>query len=126
MAWTKIPKEHHPLFEAALPADARVETLHMFGGVAALVSGHMFGGLWENSAVVRLAEGDLQAVLTMPGGSVFDPMGKGRIMKDMAVLPEPVFRENRIGIDTGASRFGRLTCLVVSDDPPRLLQVDDN
>ena len=40
--------------------------------------------------------------------------------------PEPVFRDNRIGIDTGASRYGRLTCLVVADGPPRVLLGDFN
>jgi serine/threonine protein phosphatase 1 len=45
-----------------------------------------------------------------------------RIVHGHVVGPEPVFRDNRIGIDTGASRFGCLTCLVVSDSEPRLLQ----
>jgi serine/threonine protein phosphatase 1 len=45
-----------------------------------------------------------------------------RVIHGHVVGPEPVFRDNRIGIDTGASRFGCLTCLVVSDGPPRLLQ----
>ena len=45
-----------------------------------------------------------------------------RVVHGHVLGPEPVFRENRIGIDTGASHFGRLTCLVVSDDAPRVLQ----
>ena len=45
-----------------------------------------------------------------------------RVVHGHVVEPEPVFRDNRIGIDTGASRFGRLTCLVVSDGAPRVLQ----
>ena len=45
-----------------------------------------------------------------------------RVIHGHVVVPEPVFRANRIGIDTGASRSGRLTCLVVSDGPPRVLQ----
>src|SRR5262249_50753932 len=39
MAWVKIPREHHPIFYAALPKDKRVETMLMFGGVAARVNG---------------------------------------------------------------------------------------
>jgi len=35
--------------------------------------------------------------------------------------PEPVFRENRIGIDTMAYRSGRLTCLVLEGDRRRLI-----
>jgi serine/threonine protein phosphatase 1 len=49
-----------------------------------------------------------------------------RVIHGHVVGPEPVFRENRIGIDTGASRFGRLTCLVVSDRAPRVLQVQQD
>jgi serine/threonine protein phosphatase 1 len=45
-----------------------------------------------------------------------------RIVHGHVVGPEPVFRANRIGIDTGASQSGRLTCLVVSDASLRVLQ----
>jgi serine/threonine protein phosphatase 1 len=45
-----------------------------------------------------------------------------RIVHGHVVGPQPVFRANRIGIDTGASRSGRLTCLVLSDGAPRILQ----
>jgi serine/threonine protein phosphatase 1 len=43
------------------------------------------------------------------------------IIRGHVVVPEPVFRAHRIGIDPGASRSGRLTCLIVSDGP-RVLQ----
>jgi serine/threonine protein phosphatase 1 len=46
-----------------------------------------------------------------------------RVVHGHVVVPEPEFHANRIAIDTGASRSGRLTALVVSDAPPRLLQV---
>jgi serine/threonine protein phosphatase 1 len=46
-----------------------------------------------------------------------------RIVHGHVVVPEPEFHANRIAIDTGASRTGRLTTLVVSDAAPRLLQV---
>jgi serine/threonine protein phosphatase 1 len=38
------------------------------------------------------------------------------------ITPAPVFRPNRIGIDTGAYRTGRLTCLVLEGATQRLLQ----
>jgi hypothetical protein len=41
MAWIKVPAENHPLFLSALPQDPRVETMKMFGGVAAKVNGHI-------------------------------------------------------------------------------------
>lgn len=46
-----------------------------------------------------------------------------RIVHGHVVVAEPQFHANRIAIDTGASRTGRLTALVVSDAAPRLLQV---
>jgi serine/threonine protein phosphatase 1 len=45
-----------------------------------------------------------------------------RVVHGHVLGPEPVFRDNRIGIDTGASHFGRLTCLVVSEGSLRVLQ----
>lgn len=38
-----------------------------------------------------------------------------------SISPEPEFRGNRIGIDTGAYVTGRLTCLVLEEDEQRLL-----
>src|SRR5512146_335779 len=58
MSWVKIPKENHPLFLAALPTDRRVVTLAMFGGIAGLVNGNMFGGLFGRSAIVKLDDAD--------------------------------------------------------------------
>jgi serine/threonine protein phosphatase 1 len=52
-----------------------------------------------------------------------------RVVHGHVVVSEPQFHANRIAIDTGASRTGRLTALVVSEDSeaseaePRLLQV---
>lgn len=45
-----------------------------------------------------------------------------RIVHGHVITDEPVFRTNRIGIDTGAYRSGRLTCLVLGDDGERLIQ----
>jgi serine/threonine protein phosphatase 1 len=38
------------------------------------------------------------------------------------ISPEPVLRDNRIGIDTGAVATGRLTCLVLDGSSQRILQ----
>jgi hypothetical protein len=50
VAWVKVPPENHPIFEAALPEDPRVETVKMFGGLAAKVNGRIFAGLLRRSA----------------------------------------------------------------------------
>jgi TfoX/Sxy family transcriptional regulator of competence genes len=90
MAWVKVPVEHHPLFRAALPADPRVRTIQMFGGVAALINGHIFGGLFGRSIIVRLSPVDHQAAMELDGAELFDPMGNGRAMADTVLLPADV------------------------------------
>jgi hypothetical protein len=90
MAWVKVPPENHPIFRAALPKDPRVETLQMFGGVAAKVNGHLFAGLFGRSTMVWLAEPDRAAALALEGASYFDPMGNGRVRSDKVMLPESV------------------------------------
>ena len=93
MAWVKIPAEHHPLFRAALPKDPRIQTLNMFGGVAAKVGGKMFAGLFARSAIVRLTGADYDEALALDGAEKFDPMGRGP-SKDMVLLPEDVFEDD--------------------------------
>jgi len=93
MAWIKVPPEHHPVFRAALPRDPRVETLQMFGGVAAKVNGHFFAGLFGRSAIVFLGEAERGEALALDGASLFDPMGDGRARSDKVMLPEDVFHD---------------------------------
>jgi TfoX/Sxy family transcriptional regulator of competence genes len=93
MAWVKIPLENHPIFLAALPRDHRISTVQMFGGIAAKVNGHMFGGLFACSAMVRLAPKDRDAALALDGAAPFDPMGRGAVMRDSVLLPEAVMDE---------------------------------
>jgi TfoX/Sxy family transcriptional regulator of competence genes len=88
MAWVKVPAEHHPLFHAALPKDARVQTMQMFGGVAAKVNGHIFAGLFGRSTMVWLQPADKAAALALEGAAPFDPMGNGRVVSDKVMLPE--------------------------------------
>ncbi len=92
MGWQKIPVEHHPLFLAALPDDPRSSSVTMFGGVAGMVNGNMYGGLWADTVMVRLDEAEQKRVLALPGGKPFDPMGKGKPMKDMVLLPAEVMK----------------------------------
>jgi TfoX/Sxy family transcriptional regulator of competence genes len=93
MAWVKIPKENHPILLAALPKDPRVRTVQMFGGVCGLVNGHIFGGLFARSIMVRLAPDDLREALALDGAEPFDPMGNKRVMADTALMPESVMDE---------------------------------
>ena len=93
MAWVKIPKENHPLFLAALPKDPRVVTLAMFGGIAGLVNGNMFGGLFGRSAIAKLGDADYAAAMKLDGSEPFDPMGRGHVMTSTVLLAESVMDE---------------------------------
>ncbi|HET9988990.1 MAG TPA: TfoX/Sxy family protein [Kofleriaceae bacterium] len=93
MAWVKIPKEHHELLRAALPRDPRVTTLQMFGGLCGMVNGNMFGGTFGRSAIARLGPADLAEALELDGATVFDPMGRGTVMRDMVFFPESIMDE---------------------------------
>jgi TfoX N-terminal domain len=93
MAWIKVPPENHPIFEAALPDDPRVETMKMFGGVAAKVNGHIFAGLFGLSVMLALPEPERSEALAIDGAGPFDPMGDGRARSDKVMLPERFMRD---------------------------------
>jgi TfoX/Sxy family transcriptional regulator of competence genes len=93
MAWIKVPPEHHPLFRTALPNDRRVETMLMFGGIAAKVNGHVFAGLFGRSAIVMLNDLDRAEALALDGAAYFDPMGDGRRHSNKVMLPEDVMHD---------------------------------
>ncbi|HEV3059139.1 MAG TPA: TfoX/Sxy family protein [Vicinamibacterales bacterium] len=93
MAWVKVPPKHHPIFHAALPKDPRVQTMKLFGGVAAKVNGHIFAGLFGRSTMVWLPEADRAAALALEGAALFDPMGDGRARSDKVMLPESFMDE---------------------------------
>ncbi|SRR5260221_2193405 len=93
MAWIKVPPENRPLFHEALPKDPRVETMQMFGGIAAKVNGHIFAGLFGRSTMLLLNEADRKAALALEGAGPFDPMGDGRARSDKVMLPEAMMDE---------------------------------
>jgi len=93
MAWTKIPPENHPLFRAALPKDPRIETLQMFGGVAAKVNGNLFGGTFGRSVMLLLSPEDREEALELDGAAPFDPMGNGAKRSDKIQMPETIMDE---------------------------------
>jgi TfoX/Sxy family transcriptional regulator of competence genes len=93
MPWVKVPPENHPIFLAALPKDPRVETLKMFGGVAAKVNGHLFAGLFGRSTMVWLPEAERAEALSLKGATRFDPMGDGRARSDKVMLPESMMKD---------------------------------
>ena len=93
MAPVKVPAQNHALFFAALPSDARIETIQMFGGVAAKVNGRVFAGLFGHSTMVLLPEPDRAAALKLEGAAFFDPMGNRRVRSEKVMLPENVMHD---------------------------------
>jgi TfoX/Sxy family transcriptional regulator of competence genes len=93
MAWVKIPPENHPLFRAALPRDPRIQTLNMFGGVAAKVNGHLFGGTFGRSVMLLLSPEDRETALALDGAAPFDPMGNGAMRSDKVQMPDSLMDE---------------------------------
>jgi hypothetical protein len=87
MPWVKVPPENHPIFLAALPKDPRIETMKMFGGVAAKVNGNLFAGLFGLSTMIWLPEEERAEALALKGAAPFDPMGDGR-RSDKVMLPQ--------------------------------------
>ena len=93
MAWIKIPPENLPLFRAALPPDRRIQTLNMFGGLAAKVNGNLFGGAFGRSVMLLLSEADRKEALALDGAAPFDPMGNGAARSDKVQMPESIMDE---------------------------------
>ena len=93
MAWVKVPPEHPSIFQAALPSDPRIETLKMFGGVAAKVNGNVFAGLFGASVMIWLPETERAKALALPGAAPFDPMGDGRARSDKVMLPASMIKK---------------------------------
>ena len=65
-----------------------MQTLPMFGGVAAKVNGHVFAGLFGRSTMVLLPEPERSEALALAGAAPFDPMGDGRARSQKVMLPE--------------------------------------
>src|SRR5215469_5136450 len=93
MAWIKVPPENIPLFRAALPPDRRIQTMQMFGGLAAKVNGNFFGGAFARSVMLLLSEADRAEALALDGAAPFDPMGNGATRSDKVQMPESIMDE---------------------------------
>jgi len=92
MAWRKSPPELIAAFDAALPADRRVQRRSMFGYPCAFTGGNMFTGLHQENLIVRLPEGERARLLREPGASIFEPM-PGRQMKEYVAVPPEVIED---------------------------------
>ena len=92
MKMQKSPPELEKTFENAFPDDPRAERRKMFGFPSGVVNGHMFGGLFEQFIILRLAAPDLQTMVHDYGAQPFEPMGRpmtGYVTVPQAIVDEP-------------------------------------
>ncbi|MES2642739.1 MAG: TfoX/Sxy family protein [Myxococcota bacterium] len=73
-------------YEAALPADPRVENKKMFGTPCAFVNRQMFFGTFGDSIIARVGPTRVKALAGQAGMQVFTPT-EGRSWHDYVQLP---------------------------------------
>jgi TfoX/Sxy family transcriptional regulator of competence genes len=91
MKWEKPPAETISTFEKIVPAIAGVEKRKMFGLPCVFVNSNMFMGVHQDNIFLRLSKNDRESFLKIEGSKPFEPM-PGRIMKEYAVLPEWILK----------------------------------
>ncbi len=104
MTFPKPSPELIARMKAALPPHAQVRP--MFGQVAFFLNGHLGGGTWEDSVMLRLSREDMIDAEDQ-GATFFDPMG-GRPMKDYRLLPAGLVADPE-GMQTWLERAVRAT-----------------
>jgi hypothetical protein len=75
-------------YEAALPADARIERKQMFGLPCAFVNRQMFFGCFAESVIARVGPSRVAALVAQPGMQAFTPM-EGRTWEDYVQVAIP-------------------------------------
>ena len=71
-----------------LLADAAVTEAKMMGMPSLKVGDKMFGGLFDGELVVKVGRNRVEELVAADRASPFDPSGRGRPMKDWAMIPE--------------------------------------
>ena len=89
--WRKSSPELVAAFDQAFPDQPGVARRKMFGFQAGFVNGNMFGGLFQDTCIVRLPPEEQKKVFAA-GGSSFEPM-PGRGSKHYVVLPDAWTRD---------------------------------
>jgi hypothetical protein len=82
------PQAYRDVVEALL-ADAEVSEAQMMGMPSLKRGSKMFGGLFEGELVVKLGRERAQELIGAGRAAPFDPSGRGRPMKDWALVHEP-------------------------------------
>jgi TfoX/Sxy family transcriptional regulator of competence genes len=82
------PQPYREVVEALL-ADPEVTETQMMGMPALKRGSKMFGGLYEGELVVKIGRERAQELIASGRAAPFDPSGRGRAMKDWAVVHAP-------------------------------------
>ena len=74
---------------AELCADPAVERTQMMGMPSVKLGGKLFCGVWDGELVVKLGRERVGELAAAGRAVAFDPSGRGRPMKDWALVAEP-------------------------------------
>ncbi len=92
-SFEKSPPELVERFDAAVARFPIAQRRKMFGYPAMFVGGNLVTGLFADSWMIRLGEGDLAELLGLPGAMPFSPM-PGRTMKGYATIPPEIVADD--------------------------------
>lgn len=92
MALMKSPEWLIEAFDGIAPADPRVERRKTFGFQSAYAGGNMFLSLFQDSLVMRLAEGDRERFLAEYKTELFKP-APNQVMREYVVVPLDLIRD---------------------------------
>jgi len=97
MQWEKPSAEIINTFERIAPVIAGVERRRMFGLPCIFVNSNMFMGVHQNNIILRISKSDRELFLQLEGAKAFEPQ-PGRIMKEYAVFPEWILKQENTDI----------------------------
>jgi TfoX-like protein len=83
------PEDSYEAVVAELCADPAVERTQMMGMPSLKLGGKLFGGTWGGELVVKLGRERVDELIAAGRAAPFDPSGRGRPMKDWALVHEP-------------------------------------
>ena len=115
--WRKAPQSLIDTFEAVMPGPPEVERRKMFGYPTCFVNGNLMGGLHQSDMILRLPEGDREALLA-EGGRPFEPMA-GRTMREYVVAPEAMLDDHPTLQDWIAKSLAYASSLPPKERKPR-------
>jgi hypothetical protein len=73
-----------------LGADPGVASTQMMGMPSVKLGSKLFCGLWQGELAVKVGRERVAELVSAGRAAPFDPSGRGRPMKDWALVPEPV------------------------------------